>query len=154
MDIRQGNTIKFISVFKTSSESNSTSWNDIDNVIIYAYTCKNYIVKFSLLPMPGYNQLTKIDSTHLLGAITPQQSKLMIGELMMEMCIIDNAVSVLDGGDSSVLYNNVIDGGTSNSMIYEIIDGGSSETYDPGEVGINAVEVGITIVESAIKNEV
>ena len=87
MDIRQGNTIKFVSVFKDSVSTDAYSWDDVDNVIIYAYTCLSYIVKFSLRELNGYNQLKRIDSKHLLGAITPQQSKLMCGELIMEICI-------------------------------------------------------------------
>ena len=84
MDIKQGNTIKFISVFKNTSTTEAASWDDVENVVIYAYTCSSYIIKFSLLPIPGYNQLKRVDSTHLLGSITPQQSKLMLGELVME----------------------------------------------------------------------
>ena len=154
MDIKQGNTIQFISVFKASSTVDATSWDDVDNVIIYAYTCDSYIVKFSLLPISGYNKLIRIDSTHLLGAITPQQSKLMLGELMMELCIKDKGSVLLDGGTSVVTELEIVDGGDSSTTPALILDGGNSANYNVEEIGINGIEVGITITESIIKAEV
>ena len=154
MDIKQGNTIQFISVFKNEQTTGLTSWDDVDNVIIYAYTCLNYIVKFSLLPMSGYNQLVRIDSTHLLGSITAAQSKLMKGELIIEICVKDAGSVSVDGGDSSSVHTLYLDGGDSTITPISITDGGGSMNLANEEVGINGNECGITIVESLIKAEV
>jgi len=154
MDIRQGSTIKFISVFKDTPNADASSWDDVENVIIYAYTCLSYIVKFSLLPMSGYNQLKRIDSTHLVGSITPQQSKLMCGELMLELCIKGNEVVVLDGGLSNSAQLDFVDGGNSSITPTVELDGNLYPDFDMEEVGINGVETGITIVKSTIKAEV
>ena len=154
MDIKQGSTIKFISVFKDTSTVDANSWDDVDNVIIYAYTCPLHIAKFSLMPMSGYNQLIKIDSNHLLGAITPRQSKLMIGELIMELCIKDKGTVFIDGGDSYMTPSLICDGGDSTIIPSSILDGGYTLDLNIEEVGINGTEVGITITESIIKNEV
>ena len=154
MDIKQGNTIKFISVFKNTSTTEATSWDDVENVIIYAYTCLQHIIKFSLVPIPGYNQLKRVDSTHLLGAITPQQSKLMLGELIMELCIKGNEVIIVDGGSSGITPSITVDGGNSSTISSDELDGDLYPDYDMEEVGINGTEVGITIVPSIIKAEV
>jgi len=154
MDIRQGNTIQFISVFKDSSTTSARSWDDVDNLIIYAYTDLSYIVKFSYIPMSGYNKLTRINSTHMLGAITAAQSKFMCGELILELCIKDKGTYILDGGDSIIIPTDYIDGGLSDSTISAAIDGGISELSETEEVGINGTEVGITIIPSIIKAEV
>ena len=154
MDIRQGNTIQFISVFKDTSTVDANNWDEVDNVILYAYTCLSYIVKFSLVPMSGYNQLRRIDSTHLLGAITPQQSKLMLGELIMELCIKDKGTVLVDGGDSYITPSLAYDGGNSIIAPSSVLDGGYALDLNIEEVGINGTEVGITITESIIKAEV
>jgi len=154
MDIKQGNTIQFISVFKDTSTVDANNWDEVDNVILYAYTCLSYIVKFSLVPMSGYNQLRRIDSTHLLGAITPQQSKLMLGELMMELCIKDKGTVLADGGDSYITPSLAYDGGDSTIVPSSVLDGGYALDLNIEEVGINGTEVGITITESIIKAEV
>lgn len=97
MDIRQGNTIRFVITFKPSEQITATSWDDIDNIIAYVYvpgcTADSQIVKFSKTTKVGYNTLYKLDSTHLLGAITSQQSKLMLGELNIEVYVKDTLLS-------------------------------------------------------------
>jgi hypothetical protein len=153
MDIRQGNTIRFLSIFKDTSTTDARNWDEVDNVIIYAYTCQSYIVKFSLIPMSGYNPLRRIDSTHLLAAITPQQSRLMLGELMIELFIKDKGEFVIEGGYSQSTIEGYIDGGTSSPIPISILEGGTSEPYEIEEVGINVFEAGINITESIIKAE-
>ena len=154
MDIRQGSTIKFTVTFKNTSTTTATSWDDVDNILVYAYTCLDYVVKFSYVPIPGYNLLRRIDSTHLAGAILPEQSKLMSGELILELCIKDNGLVLLDGGGITGISVDTIDCGDEESIPTTAIDGGGVENYNIEEVGINGTEVGITITESTIKAEI
>lgn len=154
MDIRQGSTIKFTVTFNNTSTTTATSWDDVDNVLIYAYTSLDYVVKFSYVSIPGYNLLRRIDSTHLTGAILPDQSKLMLGELILELCIKDNGMVLLDGGTVSEIAIDVIDCGDETAVPTTSIDGGIVEDYNIEEIGINGTEVGITVTESTIKAEV
>ena len=72
---------------------------------------EDYIVKLSKNVIAGYNTLYRLDSLNLLGSIEGNQTKFMLGELMLELCIKDKSALSVDGGTSSTTQEDLIDGG-------------------------------------------
>jgi len=89
----QGEDIYFTLNFTTSAGSDITSFNDLANVIVYAYTKEDNIVKFSRETKVGYSTLTPVgtDGMVLKGVITSANTKLMLGQMILDiMCIKTN----------------------------------------------------------------
>jgi hypothetical protein len=86
----QGEDIYFSLKFTTSTDSDITSFNDLDNVIVYAYTNEDEIVKYSREPIAGYNSLVEvgIDGMKLQAVIPSDSTKTMLGQIMLDiMCV-------------------------------------------------------------------
>ena len=84
----QGEDIYFSLNFSNSSNVSITSFDDLENVIVYAYTGEDDIVKFSKELKEGYEPLTSASSTNLKGVIRSEFTKLMTGQIMLDiMCI-------------------------------------------------------------------
>ena len=85
----QGEDIYFSLNFSNSSNLNITSFDDLENVIVYAYTGEEDIVKFSKELKDGYEPLTSASPTNLKGVIRSEFTKLMSGQIMLDiMCIV------------------------------------------------------------------
>lgn len=103
----QGEDIYFSLNFSNSSNLNITSFDDLENVIVYAYTGEDDIVKFSKELKEGYEPLTSADSTNLKGVIRSEFTKLMAGQIMLDiMCI---ATSV-DGDKADNIIQRAMSG--------------------------------------------
>ena len=104
----QGEDIYFSLNFTNSSNNNITSFEDLENVIVYAYTGEDDIVKFSKEIKEGYEPLTLTDSTTLNGAIRSEFTKKMSGQIMLDiMCIAatidgDKADNIIQRAMSSI----------------------------------------------------
>ena len=104
----QGEDIYFSLNFSNSSNVNITSFDDLENVIVYAYTGENDIVKFSKEIKEGYEPLALTDSTTLKGAIRSEFTKKMSGQIMLDiMCIAattdgDKADNIIQRAMSSI----------------------------------------------------
>lgn len=104
----QGEDIYFSLNFTNSSNNNITSFEDLENVIVYAYTGEDDIVKFSKELKEGYEPLTLTDSTTLKGAIRSEFTKKMSGQIMLDiMCIAatidgDKADNIIQRAMSSI----------------------------------------------------
>ena len=104
----QGEDIYFSLNFTNSSNNNITSFEDLENVIVYAYTGEDDIVKFSKEIKEGYEPLTLTDSTTLKGAIRSEFTKKMSGQIMLDiMCIAatidgDKADNIIQRAMSSI----------------------------------------------------
>jgi hypothetical protein len=90
----QGEDIYFSLNFSDSTNPDITSFDDLYNVVVYAYTKSDYIVKYSVLQtgdyLTGYEPLidTRIDGTQLQGIIKSEHTALMSGQVMLDiMCI-------------------------------------------------------------------
>jgi hypothetical protein len=87
----QGEDIHFSLNFNTSTNSDITSFNDFQNVIIYAYTQDTSIAKFSVLSKDGYSPLVDPDGglgMILKGSIKSSYTKDMSGQVILDvMCI-------------------------------------------------------------------
>ena len=85
----QGEDIYFSLNFSNSSNVNITSFDDLENVIVYAYTGEDDIVKFSIVEKGGYEPLTSVSQTNIKGVIRSEFTKLMSGQIMLDiMCIV------------------------------------------------------------------
>lgn len=85
----QGEDIYFSLNFSNSSNVSITSFDDLENVIVYAYTGEEDIVKFSKELKAGYEPLTSASPTNLKGVIRSEFTKLMTGQIMLDiMCIV------------------------------------------------------------------
>ena len=103
----QGEDIYFSLNFSNSSNLNITSFDDLENVIVYAYTGEDDIVKFSKVPKDGYEPLSSVSPTNLKGVIRSEFTKLMTGQIMLDiMCI---ATSV-DGDKADNIIQRAMSG--------------------------------------------
>ena len=103
----QGEDIYFSLNFTNSSNNNITSFDDLENVIVYAYTGEDDIVKFSKVPKDGYEPLSSVSPTNLKGVIRSEFTKLMTGQIMLDiMCI---ATSV-DGDKADNIIQRAMSG--------------------------------------------
>ena len=103
----QGEDIYFSLNFTNSSNNNITSFDDLENVIVYAYTGEDDIVKFSKVLKDGYEPLTSASATNLKGVIRSEFTKLMTGQIMLDiMCI---ATSV-DGDKADNIIQRAMSG--------------------------------------------
>lgn len=103
----QGEDIYFSLNFSNSSNLNITSFDDLENVIVYAYTGEDDIVKFSKVLKDGYEPLTSASATNLKGVIRSEFTKLMTGQIMLDiMCI---ATSV-DGDKADNIIQRAMSG--------------------------------------------
>ena len=85
----QGEDIYFSLNFNPLEGNDILNFNDLENIIVYAYTTPNNIVKFSKLNKSGYSPLVDVngDGMILNGNINSQQTKLMNGQIMLDiMC--------------------------------------------------------------------
>ena len=86
----QGEDIYFSLNFNPVDGSGLSSFNDLDNLIVYTYTNSENIVKFSRIEKEGYNPLIDIngDGMILNGVISSENTKTMTGQIMLDiMCI-------------------------------------------------------------------
>lgn len=103
----QGEDIYFSLNFSNSSNVNITSFDDLENVIVYAYTGENDIVKFSKELKEGYEPLTSASSTNLKGVIRSESTKLMTGQIMLDiMCIATS----IDGDKADNIIQRAMSG--------------------------------------------
>lgn len=103
----QGEDIYFSLNFSNSSNVNITSFDDLENVIVYAYTGENDIVKFSKELKEGYEPLTSASSTNLKGVIRSEFTKLMTGQIMLDiMCIATS----IDGDKADNIIQRAMSG--------------------------------------------
>lgn len=103
----QGEDIYFSLNFSNSSNLNITSFDDLENVIVYAYTGENDIVKFSKELKEGYEPLTSASSTNLKGVIRSEFTKLMTGQIMLDiMCIATS----IDGDKADNIIQRAMSG--------------------------------------------
>ena len=103
----QGEDIYFSLNFSNSSNLNITNIDDLENVIVYAYTGEDDIVKFSKVLKDGYEPLTSASATNLKGVIRSEFTKLMTGQIMLDiMCI---ATSV-DGDKADNIIQRAMSG--------------------------------------------
>ena len=103
----QGEDIYFSLNFTNSSNNNITSFEDLENVIVYAYTGEDDIVKFSKELKEGYEPLTLTDSTTLKGAIRSEFTKKMSGQIMLDiMCI----AATIDGDKADNIIQRAMSG--------------------------------------------
>ena len=103
----QGEDIYFSLNFSNSSNVNITSFDDLENVIVYAYTGEDDIVKFSKELKEGYEPLTLTDSTTLKGAIRSEFTKKMSGQIMLDiMCI----AATIDGDKADNIIQRAMSG--------------------------------------------
>lgn len=109
----QGEDIYFSLNFSDSTNPDITSFADLYNVIVYAYTKSDYIVKYSILQtgdyLTGYEPLTdtSINGTQLQGIIKSEQTSLMSGQVMLDvMCI----KSTSDGDTKENLIQKAMSG--------------------------------------------
>ena len=103
----QGEDIYFSLNFTNSSNNNITSFEDLENVIVYAYTGEDDIVKFSKELKEGYEPLTSASSTNLKGVIRSEFTKLMTGQIMLDiMCIATS----IDGDKADNIIQRAMSG--------------------------------------------
>jgi len=103
----QGEDIYFSLNFSNSSNVNISSFDDLENVIVYAYTGENDIVKFSRDLKEGYEPLTSFSSTNLKGVIRSEFTKLMTGQIMLDiMCIATS----IDGDKADNIIQRAMSG--------------------------------------------
>lgn len=103
----QGEDIYFSLNFSNSSNLNITSFDDLENVIVYAYTGEEDIVKFSKELKDGYEPLTSASSTNLKGVIRSESTKLMTGQIMLDiMCIATS----IDGDKADNIIQRAMSG--------------------------------------------
>ena len=103
----QGEDIYFSLNFTNSSNNNITSFDDLENVIVYAYTGEDDIVKFSKVLKDGYEPLTSASATNLKGVIRSEFTKLMTGQIMLDiMCIVTS----VDGDKADNIIQRAMSG--------------------------------------------
>lgn len=103
----QGEDIYFSLNFSNSSNVNITSFDDLENVIVYAYTGENDIVKFSKEAKEGYEVLASSSPTNLKGVIRSEFTKLMTGQIMLDiMCIATS----IDGDKADNIIQRAMSG--------------------------------------------
>ena len=103
----QGEDIYFSLNFSNSSNLNITSFDDLENVIVYAYTGEEDIVKFSKELKDGYEPLTSASPTNLKGVIRSEFTKLMTGQIMLDiMCIATS----IDGDKADNIIQRAMSG--------------------------------------------
>ena len=103
----QGEDIYFSLNFSNSSNLNITSFDDLENVIVYAYTGEEDIVKFSKELKDGYEPLTSASPTNIKGVIRSEFTKLMSGQIMLDiMCIATS----IDGDKADNIIQRAMSG--------------------------------------------
>ena len=103
----QGEDIYFSLNFTNSSNNNITSFEDLENVIVYAYTGEDDIVKFSKELKEGYEPLTLSSPTNLKGVVRSEFTKLMTGQIMLDiMCI----AASIDGDKADNIIQRAMSG--------------------------------------------
>jgi len=86
----QGEDIYFSLNFSTSTIPDITSFNDLENMIVYAYTQSDIVTKFSRIAKEGYGPLldTNGNGLTLKGVISSDNTKDMLGQIVLDiMCI-------------------------------------------------------------------
>jgi len=86
----QGEDISFSLNFNTSTNSDISSFNDLYNVLVYAYTNEDNVAKFSRVIKDGYELLVDPDGHGLIlkGVISSEYTKEMNGQIILDvMCI-------------------------------------------------------------------
>jgi len=108
MDKYQGSDISFkINLRPVGEAPEITSFDDLENVIIYAYTTQSKVIKFSLITKDGYSSIIKLSPTFLKATITSSQSALLCGSLIIEiMCIKSSTDLSGDGTDNLIQKAN------------------------------------------------
>ena len=103
----QGEDIYFSLNFSNSSNVSITSFDDLENVIVYAYTGEDDIVKFSKVLKDGYEPLSSVSPTNLKGVIRSEFTKKMTGQIMLDiMCIASSA----DGDQADNIIQRAMSG--------------------------------------------
>lgn len=108
----QGEDILFSLKMNNTTNPTITNFDNVSNVIVYAYTKEDYVQKFSMVELDGYTTLESISSTELSGIINSEYTKNMLGQLVLEVMI----EVPIDGGD---LVENVISKTFSKIFIVE-----------------------------------
>ncbi len=108
VDFHQGERIPFTLNFGTSINPDINSFDDLDEVIVYVYTNRLKLLKYSTIVKAGYLPLYKLiptggtEHTIVAGYISAEDSALMpIGDLYCEiMCKegLDTGVNAIKTG--------------------------------------------------------
>jgi len=94
----QGDDIYFALNFDSTTNPDITSFNDLENVIVYIYTNESNIVKYSLVSKTGYEPLINKGGLgmKLEGMMKSAYTKNMLGQIMIDiMCVKTSTVGDL-----------------------------------------------------------
>jgi len=86
----QGEDIYFSLNFSQSTNTDISSFDDLYNVLVYAYTSEENVAKFSRIPKDGYEPLIDPEDQGLIlrGVISSEYTKEMHGQIILDvMCI-------------------------------------------------------------------
>lgn len=89
----QGSTIRFLIKFKDNDSLTLNSFDSVTDYVVLVYTQPHNPVRFSKIPKNGFTTLHRIDSRTMLGVITGNQSKTMLGDLMLQQKVVYNLES-------------------------------------------------------------
>jgi hypothetical protein len=81
----QGEDIYFSISFDNSLNTSVNNFNDVFNVVVYAYTNEENIVKFSRIQKTGYYPLSEVSDTILSGVIESKSTLDMVGQLKFDV---------------------------------------------------------------------
>lgn len=99
----QGEDIFFSLKFNSDESGALSDFSGADNVIVYAYTAQNYIVKFAMVPAIGYSDLIlSVDNMTLTGVIDSEYTKSMLGQIVLEIMIEVPNQDVVDGKENLI----------------------------------------------------
>lgn len=83
----QGEDIEFALNLTHIDVNDMQSWTDAQRIVAYFYTHTNHIAKFSSLNESGYGNLVASSSTQLTGVIRSADTRVMSGELFVDIYI-------------------------------------------------------------------
>ena len=86
----QGDDINFSIDIKQVIDGETQSWSAYKSVIVYLYTHSFNIAKFKNAKEAGYTELVlSSDNTKYHAKLAPDQTRTMVGALMMSIRLID-----------------------------------------------------------------
>ena len=109
MNRHQGEDLAFQIKFKDGGAPGIASFDDVAEVVVYFYTPKSRIIKFTSIVKEGYTQLARIDNMNLSAAITGEQTKILHGPMTVEVLVRLNVGNTLRQIDQALTGINIIE---------------------------------------------
>lgn len=103
----QGEDIYFSLKFNSSDNPAINSFSDISNLVVYAYTNKDRITKFSKNTVTGYYPLISITDIELQGVIGSSETAEMHGQVIIDVLA---EIPSIDGDLENTLIQKVYSG--------------------------------------------